>query len=131
MHLEKTEGNESAVESPEIKMRKEAIARIEGLSPEEFEALSTTAQLSDTEKASMTHMRDTGEWLARHYKSQDVRDLYFAAKHPTLSRTFQKLNIAVDNPHDSEQLAKLDEREAGFTKYDFEQALEKIKSHLN
>src|SRR3989344_2682158 len=117
---------ESEEESPEMQAHLQTIDRIELMPNEEFESASEAAKLTEPEKAAMTHMRATSEWLKRFDRQDEVRHLYFAAKHPTLSRIFSKLNIALDNPYDSKELDKLDEQEKQFSLFDYDQAIEKI-----
>ena len=78
----------------------------------------------------MEHLRDTEEWLARNERRQEVQELYFAVKHPTLARIFQQLRIEVKDPVDHNKMAELNEQERHFSLYDFEQAIDKLRRHL-
>jgi hypothetical protein len=120
-------------DSDEIKARKATLEKIESLSPEEFESAVKGANLSDVEKISMEHWRGLTSLVDVFSQRQAVRDLFFAAKHPSLKRIFDSLNIGVGtgyNKAESQQNSKLDEMEKLFRPGDFEQALEKMQKTL-
>jgi hypothetical protein len=120
--------NESQ-DSPEIQERKATLDKVAEMSDEEMQQLASSADLNERELAAMKNWRDSSQLLDKYQRQTEVRDLYFAEKHPTLSRIMSKLNIGLDHPYDTKKSAELDaERDEKFSMGDFEMAIDKIQA---
>ena len=131
MTLDETE--QKGEETPEMKTREAIAERITSMSPEDFNSTIKAAGLSEAESTAMKNMRDVEEWTQRIVRGGEIRNLYFAAKHPKLSRVFSQLGIGIvsGGGYDySTEAEKFSKNEEGFTNYDWEQALEKLQKHL-
>ncbi len=131
LRMNKKEG--SGEDSPHLKGRNEVMIHIESMSPEELESSATAAGLSESEKIAAEHWRTLCSLTDEFSQRQAVRDLYFAAKHPSLKKIFDTLNIGVGtgyNKAEWQQSNKLDELDKQFSPGNFESALEKIQKTL-
>lgn len=121
---------EQSPESEEIKVRKYVLGKIESMTLEEFENAADSSNLSDSERKSLEHWRLRSETLDRVERGQEVRDMYFASKHPTMGAIFNKLGITTGSQSESAKFNEMDKMEEEFSYGDLEEAIQKMQIHL-